>query len=346
MRSFLFLPTLKRPSGGAAVLARMAAMLVESGREVVVVTPDRPKPGATLPDLDDQSAAPPTIPLDKAAPEKGDIWLVPEGWVNALAPGLNAQAHCLVYVQNHAFMFSALPKDVFWNQLEVTFLAVSDPVARYVELFTGKYPPVLRPGIDLERFHAPESKPSGLRIGYMPRKNKAQAEQVLALFAHRNPGLGAKIAPLDGLAPDQVADSLRACHLFLCSGFPEGLGLPPLEAMACGCLCAGFTGFGGLDYMRQATDADVDMGMVPGMDSSRFKPWLPLRDVPWGGNGLWCADADIADAALCLDEAAHWLTSNDPRALAALAEGKKTAAAYSLDAMRRNLLDLWERLGA
>ena len=339
MRTFVFLPTLKRPSGGAAVLARVAGMLAESGREVVLVTPDAAKPGSGLPA--------PTIPLDKAAPDKGDVWLVPEGWVNALAPGLNAKARCLVYVQNHAFTFSALPQGVFWNQLDAHFLAVSDPVARFVELFTGKYPPVLRPGIDLDRFHAPEAKPGGLRIGYMPRKNKAQAEQVLALFAHRNPRLDAKLAPLDGLTQDQVAEGLRACHLFLCTGFPEGLGLPALEAMACGCLCAGFTGFGGLDYMRQATDMVMGPGMdLGGMDQSRFKPWLPLRDVPWGGNGLWSGDADIADAALCLEEAARWLQTGDPRAATAIREGQKTAQTYSLEAMRKNILDIWEGLGA
>jgi hypothetical protein len=61
--------------------------------------------------------------------------------------------------------------------------------------------------------------------------------------------------------------------------------------MACGCLCVGFTGFGGWDYMRQ-----IEMhGYAP--------HGYALRDVLWTGNGWWSADGDVLGAALGLERA-------------------------------------------
>jgi hypothetical protein len=268
-----------------------------------------------------------------------DLWVVPEGWVNALTPGLNAGARCLVYVQNWAYLLSALPEGVSWRKLPVEFLAVSDPVAQFVAATTGQTPPVLRPGIDTDLFKAPAKKPeTGPRIAWMPRKNKALGRQIQETFQNLDEGLAARCEWIEiaGMPAQGVAEALASAHIFLATGFPEGCPLPPLEAMACGCLPVGFMGFGGADYMRQALSA-LD-------DPAPFAPWWPLRSVPWGGNGLWSADADILGAALHLKLAAEWLVEGSPRLSATLANARATADAYALDAQRQNVLDLWTRL--
>ncbi len=136
----------------------------------------------------------------------------------------------------------------------------------------------------------------------------------------------------------QVAETLASAHVFLVTGFPEGCPLPPLEAMACGCLCVGYMGFGGADYMRQA--------LPPQADPAPFAPWWGLRPVPWGGNGLWSADADILGAALHLQTAAQWLTAAEPPRILfqTLAHARITAASHGLDAQRAAVLDAWTRL--
>ncbi|MDR3045467.1 MAG: glycosyltransferase family 1 protein [Desulfovibrio sp.] len=375
MRTFLFVPPLPRMTGGLAVLYRMAAHLHAAGYPVFLVPREGGAPG-----LDQEGEAGPPAPVmgwDEAAAAvtPQDVWLVPEGWVNALAPGLRAGARCVVYVQNWAYLLSSLPPGVAWPQLDVSFLAVSDPVAWYTREVTGREAPVLRPGIDLELFHpawakgkegadgvgGPDASDAGgaggdvpdgpahgpVRIAWMPRKNRALAQQVrdllsarLALAASRGErAVEVEWREIHGRSPAEVADLLRTSQVFLATGFPEGCPLPPLEALASGCLLVGFAGFGGWDYMRQALPGGVT-------------PWWtgggPEADPAGGGmdlppNGYVAADADVVAAGLALERAVRLVATGGPELAALRRAGLATARACSLERQRATVLALWER---
>ncbi|MFU2208604.1 glycosyltransferase family 1 protein [Solidesulfovibrio sp. C21] len=330
-RTFVFLPPLRTVSGGLAVLLDVAVALSAMGREVRLVLREAGATPLALP------ADIPVVPLAEAGMGPGDVYLVPEGWPNALAPGLSAGARCVVYCQNWAYLFNGLPEGVTWDRLPVTFLAVSDPVARYIERALGVLPPVLRPVIDPARFYPPEAKPvpALVRVGYMPRKNKGLAAMIRRMVEARAPrtGMAPEFVPIDGLAPDGVAEAMRSCHVFLATGFPEGCPLPPIEAMACGCVVAGFAGFGGFDYMRQAGEG----GYVPS---------LPLRDVPWGGNGFYAADNDVFGATACLEAACLLWLKGGGKLATVLEDARLTVAAYGESSRREALLGIGEGLGA
>ncbi len=330
LRTFVFLPPVKRPTGGVAVLRSIADVLASGGRQAFLVP--REAGQAYL-----DGAAAPVTPWEELRLAPGDVWLVPEGWPNALLPGLKARARCLVYVQNWAYLFSGLPAGADWRGLSASFLAVSDPVRQFVRQTLGADARVLRPGIDLSRFAAPAAKPDGpLRIAFMPRKNKALAEQIRAAFdavrasAGRRPALWLAV---EDMTQAEVAAALASAHVFLATGFPEGCPLPPLEAMASGCLCVGFGGYGGYDYMRQAGDF-----------AGAFTPWFPLRDAPWKGNGLWCADADVPAAVNALEQAASWRESGDARLAAALDAARTTARAYAAEEHAAAVRRIWDEL--
>ena len=144
-------------------------------------------------------------------------------------------------------------------------------------------------------------------------------------------GVNYEFAPIAGLSPDGVAEALRGCHVFLATGFPEGCPLPPLEALACGCLVAGFAGFGGFDYLRP---------IGPG----GYMPPVPLREVPWGGNGFYAADNDVFGATLCLEAAAKLWIEGGPALTAALESAAMTAAAYTPQAQQKALAAIWSSL--
>ncbi|MDK2955657.1 MAG: hypothetical protein PWQ57_1153 [Desulfovibrionales bacterium] len=320
-----FLPPVKRPAGGVAVIVKLAALLHRAGLPARLVL----RQEGWLPD---DETPPPVAAWSELALTPQDVWVAPEGWVNALAPGLQAKARCVVYCQNWAYLFSSLPPGLRLGNLPVEYLAVSDPVARFIEASLSAKPDILRPGVNLETFQAPPSKPGPpWRVAYMPRKNKALAAQIRAVFESRGQSRDVEWIEVHGLGPGQVADRLRSAHVFLATGFPEGCPLPPLEAMACGCLTVGFTGFGGQDYMRQAPGA-------------RFVSPHPLRDVPWAGNGLWSADADVLDAALNLERALEWWRRGAKELQETLQAAGQTAAAYSSQAFEANALDIFRSL--
>lgn len=341
MRTFIFIPPLRHLSGGLAVLYQVAEQLHDLGFPVWI-TP-RAEGAAGL-----ENCRAPVMPWDELEAQltPKDIWLAPEGWSNALAPGLRARARCLVYVQNWAFLFSSLPAGVAWRDLDVSFLAVSDPVAWFVKTALGRDAPVLRPSLDLSLFRAePETRPpasKGLRIAWMPRKNKASALQVQQIMAARA-ALPVPVTwvEIQNKTPAEVAQILRSCHVFMATGFPEGLALPPLEAMACGCLVAGFAGLGAWDYLRQA---------LPG----GYLPQCPLPELPWqkgaqagiAGNAFIAADNDALGLALAVEAAAD-IALREPEAYNILQQrGQAAAGFYSVENQRRALAHLWRAWSA
>lgn len=322
-----------RVSGGLAVLMQMAEHLHQSDFKVRIVPRESGRP--VLPTW----LSVPAVDWNRLELREQDIWLVPEGWVNALTPGLQASAKCVVYVQNWAYLFSSLPNGVSWHDLPVSFLAVSRPVAWFIEQTLGRKCPVLRPGIDRSIFHPPLRKPDGpLRVAYMPRKNKAQVEMIRAIITARNPGLSLpdKLLWEEIHGQDQhgVARVLQRAHIFLATGYPEGFSLPPLEAMACGCLAVGFTGFGGWEYMTQ-------------IEQEGWRPWWPIPTSPWPGNGYWVPDGDALAAALALERAVRlWTDAAVQEREQALRAGQQTAQAFDLDAQRGQVIDVWRGINA
>lgn len=316
MKTWIFYPPLKTMSGGCMVLLQIARQLQDLGWLGGLLYWESPPVGPDCVGL-------PWVRAGEASMASADTLLVPEGWPNALVLGFKRGCRTFVYCQNWSYLFHGLEPGVRWRDLPVDFLAVSDPVAWHMEQVLGRRPPIIRPALDSGLFFPPESRPAGaIRIGYMPRKNKAQAEQIRRIFEERNPRAGVEWIPIHGLDRLGVGEALRSCHVFLVTGFPEGCPLPPLEAMACGCLCVGFTGFGGWDYMRQVE-----------LNAYRSHGYA-LRDVPWGGNGWWTADGDALGAAFGLEQAMHALARGQQIG----PEAVRTVAAYNADGQQREIV--------
>lgn len=313
MRVWIFYPPLRVMSGGCLVLTQIARQIQTLGRLGGLVYWETPPRGPEFEGL-------PCCKADQAPLCAGDLFIVPDGWPNALALGFRAACRCLLYCQNWAYLFHGLPQNVQWRDMPVDFLAVSAPVAWHLKQVLGKRAAIIRPALDPAIFYSPTAKPAGRpRVAVMPRKNKGLIEQVRRIFEERQPGVSLEWVPIDGQERTAVADILRTCHIFLATGFPEGFALPPLEAMSCGCLCVGFTGFGGWDYMRQ-------------MEPEGYHPHVyALRAVPWQGNGFWVGDGDVLGAAVGLE----WALAALQRGLNT--DGARTAAAYTLKAQEREI---------
>lgn len=314
-------------TGGLAVLLQVANHLHQAGFPVWLAPRETGRPSlASCPDL-------PVIAWEELCPAPDDLWLVPEGWVNALSPGLQAKARCVVYVQNWAYLFSSLPAGVSWHDLPVSFVAVSRPTAWFIKQTLSATCPVLPPGIDQNTFTRPREKPPHpLRVAYMPRKNKAQAEMIRSIWEARSrdrfDAVDLVWEEIHGQDLQGVAKLLQKAHIFLATGFPEGCPLPPLEAMACGCLPVGFAGFGGWEYMTQVRQ-------------NAWRPWWPVPDNPWPGNGFWVPDGDALAAVMALEQAVAAYSSPDSELQGILEAGAQTVHNYSLTRQQENVVQLW-----
>ena len=334
-RTVFFIPALKKMSGGLANIYTVARNLADAGRDVALMGPSVDAAGLKEAEADGLAVLP-----WGAALASSDIWCIPESWPNALSVGVNAGARVLVYVQNWIYMLGTLPDGVRWKQLPLEYAAVSRPVAWFMREVLGlESRGVVPPVIDAAFFRQERKAAAPVRVAYMPRKNRALADQIrnvaAACLAEREKAPRVEWVEINNRTRAEVAELLSSCHLFISTGFPEGFGLPPLEAMATGCVPVGFTGFGGWEYMRQAPDNGPDAGSVPA-----HMPPFSLASAAQGacGNGFFFADGDTLGAGLALARAVLRAHENGGDWQRLCASCRRTAEAYTNAAQQEALL--------
>ena len=99
------------------------------------------------------------------------------------------------------------------------------------------------------------------QIAFMPRKRPGEAQLLKSMWVSMYPQLAdVPWVEISNMSRPQVAQVLAESLVFASLSYHEGLGLPPLEAMAAGCLVAGFTGQGGSEYATPANGRWVAEG--------------------------------------------------------------------------------------
>ena len=170
----------------------------------------------------------------------------------------------VLFVQNWINLSRRLkPEDRGKSYLDLGYdrvITCSDYVTRYVEQAMGIKATTIPNAIDLAAFRPDEARRRPLRVLALPRKNPDDLRRIRSLVA----GAGLEFRLVNGLSQRELIAEYQAADIFLATGYPEGFGLPPLEAMACGCAVVGFTGGGASEYMRHrktalvAADGDTD----------------------------------------------------------------------------------------
>jgi hypothetical protein len=141
-------------------------------------------------------------------------------------------------------------------------LVVSHDNADYVRFaFPGLHVERIRNAIDGHIFYPAATMPCR-RIAVMPRRRAADSRQVVDLLAARGHLDSWEIVSIDGRPEKETAELLRSCAIFLSFSEQEGFGMPPAEAMACGCYVVGFTGLAGREFFDPAESAPVEEGDV------------------------------------------------------------------------------------
>lgn len=159
-----------------------------------------------------------------------------------------------------------------------------------------------------------------LQIAYMPDKRPKEAPVIRALFQAKYPQWAdVPWVAISGMSRQACADVMAESAVFASMSYLEGLGLPPLEAMASGCLVCGFDGHGGRDYAGPE-------------------------------NGLWVAEGDhigFADALADLLGLASTPATDSQESMMAKqmrSAGAQTAAQYAQPRFERELLNAWQAI--
>ena len=103
-------------------------------------------------------------------------------------------------------------------------------------------------GIDEELFHFHPAKKK--MIAVMPRKETKDIMLLECMLRTINQLDGFEIKVIHMMSHEECAKVLREAAIFLSFSFQESFGLPPAEAMACGCIVVGYHGQGGKEYFR------------------------------------------------------------------------------------------------
>jgi hypothetical protein len=169
----------------------------------------------------------------------------------------------------------------------------------------------VRLGIDPARYFPPGT-PKKPRIAYMPRKRADDAAGVISLLRMRGVLDTWEAYPIDNCTEVETAEILRTAKIFLSFSWREGFGLPPLEALACGCLVVGYHGLAGREYFRPPFAIAVE-------------------------------DGDIAGFARSVEEAIVFLGSDQDSSLVGAAS-RSALESFSPELERRDLLDIFASL--
>jgi glycosyltransferase involved in cell wall biosynthesis len=299
-----------RPSGGVRTLYRHVEILRKAGFDAYIVQYQSGfQPGWFSSDV-------PVLYAEGGLALHAEDWAVIPEDHSLVRSGLeNIGCRKAIFCQGHYQIFECIPPAASWMDYGATEVLVSStPIRDFVRSVFAVEPAYIPLSLDLDLFR-PGAEPRKLQLAYMPRKGAHHLRMIQALIHHRAPELEEiPWIPIDGCGEAEVAAILRSSAFFLATGFREGFGLPPLEAMACGAIVVGFRAGGGAEYARQE-------------------------------NGFWVPDEDTLALADKLIELLRAYRGGNAGSLweSVRAAGYSAAAQYTRGAEAKRLIEFWSR---
>lgn len=249
-----------RPVGGIRCIYQFVDDLVASGFSASVVHEHR---GFRCNWFENTT---PVTYLDDIQIEKDDLLVVPEISVAAVAERF-PHAPMLILNQNPylTFLNSRLPPITSPPVLPPTAVGIATVSEDSLDYLNLAFPE-----IPVERLHygvpvvqgSENIRAKERALAFMPRRRYDDLEQVLRILERRGSLEGWRLYPIDHLSQATTVQILKRSAVFLSFNQQEGFGLPPVEAMAAGCVVIGYAGRGGREYMREDISFPVDEGAI------------------------------------------------------------------------------------
>ena len=194
--------------------------------------------------------------------DREDVIVVPEAWRKPIHTFSQMQVRKILHCQNPYYLFQSVD-----NIRQFADMGYEQSIT--CSYFTARYMRAMGYGGGIHIVHPPigkeflnkDSLSKKLQIAYMPRKRAIESVHVQGLFKSICPE-HAKVPWIEirNMSRHACAGLLRESAVFASFSELEGLGLPPLEAMASGCIVVGFDGGGGEEYRNSSNGLWVKEG--------------------------------------------------------------------------------------
>jgi len=231
----------KEIAGGIKLAFQHVDVLRQAGVEAAIATPDGQPPGWF------QTEVPVLDVADLRSEE--DVLVFPENYRDLLRRLAERPNRKLVFCQNPFMVFRGLAGAKDYGDFGVTsVMCVGQLTAEFCQRRFPSMPIAVVPVvIDHRLFHFQAEK--RMQIAFAPRKRRLEAAFVQDLFRAENPQFrSVPWVEISGASEQQVARILKDSAVYLSLSRFEAVPLSILEAMACGCVVAGFTGFGAREF--------------------------------------------------------------------------------------------------
>ena len=205
-------------------------------------------------------AEPPTwfehrAPVERssATPGPDEILVLPEDAAEVLLACAGLPNRKVVFCQNpYAAAAQGLAR-LPWEAAAAyrTFMACSPGVAAWIARFLDYDLISSVPAFADERLFVP--LPKAAVIACMPRKRPTEFRAIQHMFGRLYAGSTAwRWEPIEGRSEAETAAALGRASVYLSLARLEGMSMSLVEALACECLAAGFTGIGAREYATTA----------------------------------------------------------------------------------------------
>ena len=303
MRVFLYYPARRTPGGGHKQIRLLARNLRRLGQESFLLHEDAACDDSSFYEAGAPAAAFPLADAGRCL-EKGDLLLLPEYRLDqTVALARDWPCRKAVYAQGGFLALLYRPRGGYERQGLEFMIGVSPYIVALGPAYLGlraqrcfyvPYPVVRGPFAEPVRPFAEKR----LVVCCMPRKLPAHVTRVRDVVRGRHPEV--PWLEIDGCTEAEVARRLDENALFLSTQDGEGFGLPAIEAMARGCIVAGYAGCG--DFPAPYARAE---------------------------NGLWARDRSVGGAIARVDTAIALARRGGPDRERLLAAAGRTLSGFT-----------------
>jgi glycosyltransferase involved in cell wall biosynthesis len=275
--------------GGVKMVLEYSQYLTERGHAVTILSHDS-KPNWM--NVDVQYIC---VPNDEKLTnfiQETDI-IITTSWVHILDCYQSNKAPVVHYEQGDTYLFEFEECDQFtqekWRNYwstPVPIITVSSGLAKQIEKYTQRKPKVINYGLNKDIFYQrntlqPLSTPAKILLvgpeqwAFKGIQDILSALKVLLKQGRKiEPVWITQTAPKTDFSgqllinPPQkvIGNTYRNCDIYVCASYFEGFGLPPLEAMTCGCAVITTRNIGVLEYAEHDKNCLlIDIGDTDGL---------------------------------------------------------------------------------